>query len=166
MALAKITDPLARYGLILACLALIGIMMVIVIDVLSRNLFAQPVRGAYDLVSILLLIMIFSGMASVVAERAEILLDLVDGALPRAAVRGLKVVASLTTLGICLYLLYAMISPAQDSYRYGEQSLELGLPFWILWVFALAGLVVVSAVALARALQDMTGGDSDMRAGE
>lgn len=155
----KKTDQIARVGLWLACAALIAIMMVIVVDVVSRNLFGQPVRGAYDLVSILLLAMIFSGMASVVAQRAEILIDIVDEVLPRRAIRILKGISSITTVAMCGYLLVAMVPSALSAYRYGDQSLELSLPVWTLWGVAFAGLGAVLIVAIARAIDDTTGID-------
>lgn len=157
MSALKKTDFLSRAGLWLAGAALIAIMMVIVVDVASRHLFDQPVRGAYDLVSIFLLIMIFSGMASVIAQRAEILIDIIDGAIPHAVTRALKVLASVTTVCICAYLLWAMVPPAMSAYRYGDRSLELNLPVWTLWVFAFIGMGALLVVAVARALDDFRG---------
>ncbi|OSP54886.1 TRAP transporter small permease [Pseudoruegeria sp. SK021] len=159
MSLRKKTDPLARAGLWLACVALIALMMVIVGDVVSRNLFGRPVRGAYDLVSIFLLIMIFSGMASVVAQRSEILIDIIDGALSTRTTRALKLLASVTTVAMCVFLLVAMVSPAVSAYRYGDRSLELNLPVWTLWVVAFAGLITVLIVAIARAIDECRGTD-------
>ena len=34
-----------------------------------------------------------------------------------------------------------MIQPALDSWEWGEVSLELGLPKWILWAAAFAGML-------------------------
>lgn len=153
----KKIDLVSRAGLWLASAALVSIMMVIVVDVCSRNLFGHPIRGAYDLVSIFLLIMIFSGMASVVAGRAEILIDIVDGLLPSKAVRALQTLASVATVLVCAFLLKAMASPALAAYRYGDRSLELGLPVWTLWVFAYFGMTLVLIVAVARTVDDFRG---------
>lgn len=156
----KKIDLVSRAGLWLASLALIAIMMVIVVDVCSRHLFGHPIRGAYDLVSIFLLIMIFAGMSSVVAGRAEILIDIVDGALPPKGVRALQTLASSATVLVCAYLLKAMAAPALAAYRYGDRSLELGIPVWTLWVFAYLGMVLVLIVAIARTVDDFRG-DND-----
>lgn len=153
----KKLDLVSRAGLWLASLALVAIMMVIVVDVCSRHLLSHPIRGAYDMVSIFLLIMIFSGMASVVAGRAEILIDIVDGVLPVKAVHALKILASALTVLACVYLLVAMASPALAAYRYGDRSLELGLPVWTLWVFAYFGMTLVLIVAVARTVDDVRG---------
>ncbi len=35
---------------------------------------------------------------------------------------------------------YAMIKPAMQAFSYGDRKLELGLPVYVLWVFALVGI--------------------------
>ena len=42
-------------------------------------------------------------------------------------------------LTLALFI-YAMITPALQSYGYGERKMELGLPIWLLWAVALVGI--------------------------
>lgn len=152
--IAKI-EWLHRAGLWVACIALICMMLVVVVDVISRHALNVPIRGAYDLVSICLLIMIFSGMASVIAERSEILIDIIDGALSASAIRLLKLLASGLTVLASAFLIYSMITPALSAYRYHDRSLELNLPVWTLWVVAFLGLGAMLIVAIARLIEDL-----------
>ncbi|MGH1459132.1 MAG: TRAP transporter small permease [Paracoccaceae bacterium] len=135
------TNPMIRFCHGTASFALVVMMLVVVGDVLLRALFNHPVRGAYDVVAIALLIMVFAGIAPVIAARKEILIDLIDPLVPRRALQGLGLVSTLLSVGVFGFIGWSMWGPARDAYRYGDRSLELGLPVWVLWALAFAGLV-------------------------
>lgn len=140
----------------IAGLGLVVMMLVVVADVVLRAVFNIPVQGAYDVVSISLLVMTFFGIAPVVATRREILIDLIDGILPPSGLRVIGVIAALLGLMIFAFFGWSMIAPAMDAWNWGERSLELGIPKWPLWVVAFIGLVgigwafLVQLVAAAR----------------
>lgn len=137
----KGADPITRAMHAVAAAALFVMMMVVVADVVLRAAFNTPVQGAYDVVSLSLLIMTMFGFAPVVASRGEILIDLIDGVLPPAGLRVLALTAALVGVLLFAFFGWAMIQPAIDSWRWGEVSLELGIPKWPLWGIALLGLV-------------------------
>ncbi|MBE9637188.1 TRAP transporter small permease [Salipiger mangrovisoli] len=143
-------DRLTRIFHAIAALAVVVMMLTVVADVVLRFVFNIPVRGAYDVVSFGLLVMVFFGMAPVVARQGEILIDIVDGLLPAAVLGLLKLLASLGTLGFFLFLGWAMLGPARDAYTYGDRSLELGIPLWSLWAVAFVGLAGTVWEALRR----------------
>lgn len=136
----KSTDPITRAMHVIAGMALIAMMLVVVGDVVLRAAFNTPVKGAYDVVSISLLIMTMFGIAPVVAKRTEILIDLVDAFLPPAGLRVLALIAALTGLAVFAFFGWSMIQPAKDAWQWGERSLELGIQKWPLWVVAFGGL--------------------------
>lgn len=142
-----------------ASVALTAMMLVVSADVILRQVFNVPVRGAYDLVSIGLLTMVFFGIGPVIARQSEILIDLVDGFLPASVLRALKALASIGTLVVFLFLGWAMIGPALDARRYGDRLLELGIPVWWLWAVAFAGLATIIAVTVMRLVRG-EGGDT------
>lgn len=125
---------------VIASIALIAMMLVVVADVALRFIFNTPVSGAYDLVSAFLLIMVFFGIGPVIASHSEILIDLFDRIAPASIISLFRRTAALGTLLVVLFLGWSMVSPAIDAYRYGGNSLELGLPIWCLWVIAFIGL--------------------------
>lgn len=134
-------DPATRAMHWIAGAALVVMMLVVVGDVLLRAVFNTPVRGAYDVVSIALLVMAMFGMAPVIAQRGEIAIDLIDSVLPPIALRVLALLAGLVGVTLFAFFGWSMIQPALDSWRWGEQSLELGVPKWPLWAIAFVGLV-------------------------
>ncbi|MCA0870667.1 TRAP transporter small permease subunit [Seohaeicola saemankumensis] len=139
-------DPSAKPGAIprillaIACVALCVMMLVVVADVVLRAVFNTPIKGAYDVVSIALLVMAMFGMGPVVARRGEILIDLIDSLGSPLLLRGLALVSALIGTGLFIFFGWAMIGPALDAWRWGERSLELGLPKWPLWAITFVGL--------------------------
>lgn len=139
-ALSLITR-LARAQLRLAAMALIVMMLVTVSDVTLRYSLNQPIPGSYDLVESTLVVFVFNGFSAVFLSRQNIVIDVIDSMIGRRAVAllvGLSDVLSLVALGI---LAWAMTTPALQAYAYGDHKLELGLPLYVLWIFAFAGLV-------------------------
>lgn len=143
-------NPVTRIMHAIAGIGLCIMMVTVVADVVLRAVFNTPVQGAYDVVSISLLIMTFFGMAPVIASRGEILIDLIDGMLPAAGLRVIAVISALLGLGMFGFFGWSMIAPAMDAWNWGERSLELGIPKWPLWVVAFVGLL---GIAWAYVLQ-------------
>lgn len=139
-------------------LALAAMMLVVVCDVASRYLFNHPVRGAYDLVEMLLPLTIFFGLPSVVAGRQEIVIDLIDGLLPQGVRRVFIGVSSLLGIAMLCFVEWSMWGPAQQAYRYGDVKLELNTPVWILWIPAFLGIGATILAAL-KVLLDVMAGD-------
>jgi len=84
----------------IASVALVAMMLIVVGDVVLRAVFNTPLRGAYDLVSIALLVMVFFGIGPVVVMKREILIDLIDGAVKPIVLRALKTLPSVLTLAV------------------------------------------------------------------
>lgn len=150
-------DLLSRILHGIASVALVAMMLVVVADVALRFIFNTPVRGAYDVVSAALLVMVFFGIGPVIARGSEILIDLIDPALPAPALRALRVIAAIGTLAAFLFIGWSMIEPAQNALRYGDRSLELGMPVWVLWVVAFAGLLGILWAAARSILTALRG---------
>ncbi len=134
----------------IAAIALIAMMMTVVVDVFLRHTAKMPVRGAYDLVSILLLVMVLFGGGSVLLRGKEILIDLVDAFLPSLWIRILTGISAVLALSVLIFMVWAMIPPALSAHKYGDRSLEIGLPVWILWCTAFVGLAGMIAAVLLR----------------
>lgn len=134
-------DRITRAMHVVAGIALVAMMLAVVGDVVLRAAFNTPIKGAYDVVSISLLVMTTFGIAPVVAQRGEILIDLIDAVLPTAGLKLLAFAAAVTGVVIFAFFGWSMIAPAVDAWRWGERSLELGIPKWPLWVVAFTGIV-------------------------
>ncbi len=70
--------------------------------------------------------------------------SLVSARLECALVR----LSDVVSIVLLMLLTAAMISPALQAYDYGDRKLELGLQLWVLWIFAIVGLIGTLLCAL------------------
>jgi len=144
---------LQRAHLVLAACALVVMSLVTVADVLLRYLINRPVRGSYDLVECMLVVFVFHGMATVFLNRQNIVIDLIDSVASAGLRTALIRIADVLQIVVLAVFAWAMLSPARQAFDYGDRKLELGLPVYIIWIFALAGMagtIVCAIGALVR----------------
>jgi TRAP-type C4-dicarboxylate transport system permease small subunit len=134
--------------LVLAACALVVMSLVTVVDVALRYLLNRPVRGSYDLVECALVVFVFHGLATVFLNRQNIVIDLIDGAASAGVRAALIRISDVLQLVVLAVFGWAMLTPAWQAFDYGDRKLELGLPVYIIWIFALAGMAgtIVCAV--------------------
>src|SRR5262249_4594725 len=137
----------------LAAVALVLMMCVTVADVILRYLFNSPIRASYDLVEAMMVLFVFNGISTAFLQRRNIVIDLIDSFVGLRAITFLIRVADATTFATLLLFIYAMLTPALQSYGYGERKLELGLPIDLLWAAALVGMIGATLCALGTFLK-------------
>jgi len=144
---------LERAQLVLAAGALVVMSLVTVADVLLRYLLNRPVRGSYDLVECTLVVFVFHGIATVFLNRQNIVIDLIDGIASAGLRTALIRISDVVQIAVLALLAWAMLSPAWQAFDYGDRKLELGLPVYVIWIVALAGMagtLVCAVGALVR----------------
>lgn len=144
------------YGfLLIAMAALLVMMMTIVADVFMRFAFNSPITGSYDVVEICLVVAVFYSLGSVIAGAHEISIDIIDQLVSPSIVLVLRRMTALLSAAVLVFIFVSMLTPALQSYQYGEIRLELDMPVWIVWVIALVGMcggVLASLIALFSAV--------------
>jgi len=133
-------ERLRVWQLRLAAVALIVMMAVTLCDVFLRYLFNSPIRYSYDLVEATLVVFVFNAMSTAFLRRRNIVIDLIDSFAPRMVVAALIRLSDVLAVITLALFAYAMITPAMQAFSYGDRKLELGLPTYILWIFALLGI--------------------------
>ena len=150
--LVTAADRLQRLQLWISAVALGVLMMMTVLDVVLRYLFNHPIRYSYDTVESMLLVFALNAMPAAFFTRRHVVIDLIDGAIgPRATAVLVRIADVLAVLCLVL-LMWAMVTPAQQSYQYADVKMELRLPIYVLWIAALvslAGALFCAIVALA-----------------
>lgn len=135
----------------IAMVALLVMMLTIVCDVFMRYVFNTPITGAYDIVEISLIIVVFYSLGAIIISLQEILIDLIDHLVSPRTVVFLQRFSALLSTAILIFIFVSMMTPAIQSYQYGEMRLELNMPTWIMWAIALVGMangVLASLVKL------------------
>lgn len=120
-------------------------------DVALRYGFGRPIHGAYDIVECMLVLLVFHGLSAVFLDRGHIVIDLVDHLVGSRLRRGLLGLGDVAGVLALLLMAWAMVEPAVQAWDYGDRKLELGLPVWVVWVFAGTGMAgaIVCAVGVA-----------------
>jgi TRAP-type transport system small permease protein len=89
---------------IVAALILLGLMLLTAVDVVSRYIFNWPLRGAFELTELGLLVLIFAGLPLASRRGEHVTLDFIDRPLgPRLADvwrRTVEVIVGLIILGL------------------------------------------------------------------
>jgi TRAP-type C4-dicarboxylate transport system permease small subunit len=140
----------------LAAVALVVMMCVTVVDVFFRYVFNSPIRSSYDMVEATMVLFVFNGMSTAFLQRRNIVIDLVDSFAGRRLVRVLIRLSDVLTVAVLALFIYAMLTPALQSYGYSERKLELGLPIYIEWVAALIGIAGATLCAIGAFLSPTT----------
>lgn len=135
-------ERLLKVVAVLSTLALIVMMLVTVADVTMANLFHRPIVGTFDLVATLLVFAVFLGIPITFQREGNIVVDVVDHFASKKTVNRLRFFARMLSLLFLLILLYNMLSPAMDAYKYGEKKPELGLPLFVIWIPILIGVAI------------------------
>jgi TRAP-type C4-dicarboxylate transport system permease small subunit len=82
---------------------LLGMMMLTVVDVIARYAFNRPLRGAFEVTELLLLVLIFAGLPLVSLAEEHAVMDFVDRVLgPRARRMLVRAVEGVSAAFMCL----------------------------------------------------------------
>jgi TRAP-type C4-dicarboxylate transport system permease small subunit len=126
----------------ISAISLIVMMTVTVVDVIMTNVFHRPIIGAFDLVVTALVFAVFLGIPLTFHREANIVVDVADHLLRKETVAVLRQAARVLSLLFLVILLYNMVEPALDAYKYGEKKQELGLPLYVIWIPILLGVAL------------------------
>lgn len=152
---ASPVDQVARTLNALAGVVLCVMMMATVVDVFLRSAFDIPVFGTFDIVELTLVTMIFLALPETFRQEDHIVVDVVDHIAGRRVVYGLRVLGAVVAIIFLALMLRYGVSPAYDTYRFGEQTLDLGIPRYIHWIPILFGTAVAIVVALVVLKRDV-----------
>ena len=136
----------------LAGIALAGMMLVTVLDVVLRAAFNRPIRGTLEIVELLLACTFFLALPAAFLRDEHIVVDIIDGAAPRWVP-----LLKRLSLAIAVVLLAAMAwqgwIAARDAVAFKDVTSDLALPRLWYWIPVLAGMIgacLAAAVMLVK----------------
>lgn len=142
----------------LSGIATIIMIALVVPDIIMRKFFSATIPGASEANVLLLVIMVYVGLASAQARSAHFRVTLLTDRLPAGVARSLQ--ALMLILAICGFgLLAAMTTEnAIASFRRGESSFGvIAFPLWPGRIAVAAGLWLLCLQFLLDLLRTMTG---------
>ncbi len=132
-----------------AALAIAGIMLVTIADVLMKNTLNLPIKGAFEAVEFLMVCVVFLGLAEVFRSNANICVDIADHAVGTRGLQILKTAGAVASVAFLGLMLWAMIAPAMDTIEFLQWTQEIGIPLYAFWLPILLGtaLSIIAAAA-------------------
>ena len=121
-------------------------MLVTFVDVVARYLFNRPIRGAFEVTELLLLVLIFAGLPLVSHADEHVTMDFIDRMLPAAAVPVLIRAVHAVVAAVFFFLMWQVIIKAGRISAYGDTTDVLRIaigPFvyFMALMIALSGLI-------------------------
>lgn len=105
---------------------------IVVIEIVSRNLFAYSMVGADEIASFAVIWSVFFTASIGVKKNIHVRIDVLFYLLPRAVARWLDVLGTLISIFFTAYLTYSGWALVQESMMFGELTMTmLRLPIWI-----------------------------------
>ncbi len=146
----KTAGALTR-GLELACnlfataggVVLVGFALMTVVSVARRYLFGEPIPGDFEMVEIGCAIAVFAFLPYCQLHRGNVVVDFFTLRAPIRLRSVLDAAGSLIYAAIAGLLIWRLSLGGYDMWRYGEQTMVLGLSRW--WGFV---PIVISTVLL------------------
>jgi|HigsolmetaAR203D_1030402.scaffolds.fasta_scaffold01682_9 TRAP-type C4-dicarboxylate transport system permease small subunit len=140
--------------LAISCISMFGVMVLVTIDVLLRNLFNRPIIGVFEIVSISLIGIIVFGFSYVQSTREHIIIEVFTQKLPMRYQNVLNVCGCLIGLFVFGILAWLSVDYTISSYQNREYTMGLlRIPLWPSKLLMAIGMVVFSVRLLLDTLQ-------------
>jgi TRAP-type C4-dicarboxylate transport system permease small subunit len=134
----------------IAAVFLAAMMLITVADVTLRAVFNMPIRGAYELVELMLAYTFFVALPAVFLRDENVIVSLIDDLAPRW-VFALKRLAALLAVVILAVMAWQGFLAARDAFEFNDVTADLGLSRLLHWTALLVGVVGAGIAALAMA---------------
>ena len=133
---------------IAASALLLCLMTLTFVDVVARYLFNRPIRGAFELTELTLLVLIFAGLPLVSHADEHVTMDFIDRMLPARALPLVVRLVHALIAALFFFLTWQMLIKAQRIAGYGDTTDVLRIPvgpfvYFMAAMIALTGLVHV-----------------------
>jgi TRAP-type transport system small permease protein len=127
---------------IAASALLLCLMLVTFADVVARYLFNRPIRGAFELTELTLLVLIFAGLPLVSHADEHVTMDFIDRMLPARAVPVLIRAVHAVVAAVFFFLTWQVLIKAGRISGYGDTTdvLRISLAPFVYFMAAMIGL--------------------------
>jgi TRAP-type C4-dicarboxylate transport system permease small subunit len=130
---------------IAASALLLCLMLITFVDVVARYLFNRPIRGAFELTELTLLVLIFAGLPLVSHADEHVTMDFIDRMLPQRAVPILIRLIHALVAAVFFFLTWQVLIKASRIAGYGDTTDVLRIPVgpFVYFMAAMIGLTAL-----------------------
>jgi TRAP-type C4-dicarboxylate transport system permease small subunit len=101
---------------------LLSMMLLTFVDVVARYGLSRPVRGAFEMTELMLLVLIFAGLPLVSHADEHVTMDFIDRMLPAGAVLALQRLVHALVAALFFFLAWQMWIKASRISEYGDTT--------------------------------------------
>lgn len=131
----------------------LGVMVLLTVaDVLLRLFLDRPLRGAFEIVEFLMVMVVFSAIAYTGLLKGHIVIQIFSSRLPERVRAILDSIADLISIGFCCLLVWQGIAQAQMIRLRNDISGVLSIPVFPFYYVVVLGMVLMGLVLLANLL--------------
>jgi TRAP-type C4-dicarboxylate transport system permease small subunit len=160
MSASHLARTLDRLLVAAAAASLFALMAFTFADVVLRYVFARPVRGGLEVVELLMVAMIFSGLPLVSRRDEHVTIDTIESRFPDVIKAGLRRVMHMVAAVGLAGASWLMYRKAMTLAEFGDKTQLLGVPIAPFVYFMAALLAVTALVHVAKTfLPGETGGE-------
>jgi TRAP-type C4-dicarboxylate transport system permease small subunit len=148
---------LAGWLRVVAIIALLGMMLIIMLDIGLREAMNSLLPGSIELVQLMLVISVFLALPDTFLRDEQITIDVLDRGLPPGVLARLRTAALVVTFALLAVMSWRMIPPALDTLAFGDRMSDLGIHFIWYWLPILIGSVAATAMVAVRLARGRVG---------
>lgn len=159
--LERVIYPFSRVISVLSMVAAVAMMLIVTADVFMRRALNQPIFGAYEVSKVLLVIVVFCGVAYVMSVRGHVVVDTLARLYPRKLHTVVNGIAYFLSLSIVALISWQSVVYGLEMVRVGETSVLLRIlvsPFIFIVAF---GSAILFLVILVQFIYILAGVDED-----
>ena len=130
-----------------AVFGLLALAVLTTLDVLLRWLFAKPIPGVVDVVTLAGAVLLAACMPWIAASRGHIAIDTLGRAAGPRAKRALDLFGAFVTFAFFAVLAWQYVGFAREMYETGERMPVLRWPVWPWWTAVAACIAFTALVA-------------------
>lgn len=163
--LGRIEALLVRLG-VLSGFATLLIMVIVCIDVFGRAVFNAPLHSGTELSELLLVAMVFFGLAAAQQQRQNFAVDVLVRHFPERVRRGFDLFSFLVCFGLVVMLAWPSTKQAISSFERGESGFGIvAFPVWPARTILAVGLWLLAVQFACDTYRLLTGRPKPRSAG-
>ena len=141
-------------GLGVAASAILLVMMLLTfVDVVARYVFNRPVRGAFEVTELLLVVLIFAGLPLVSYADEHVTMDFIDRMLGARGRAWLRKIVDVLVSGLMFFMAWQVTIKAARITSYGDATDVLRIVYGPFVYFSAAMIALAGLIHLYRAFQ-------------
>ena len=159
--LERVIYPFSRGISILSMIAAMGMMFLVTVDVFMRRVLNAPILGSYEIGKVLLVMVVFFGVAYVMSVKGHVAVDTLVRLYPRRLQKVVSGIAHFLSLAIVALISWQSTVYGLEMLRAGETSVLLRIIVSPFIFFVAFGSAVLFLVILVQFIYTLAGVEED-----